>query len=192
MLYNGSMIVFNKYKIWKFKNTIFLLLSLVVFFYFLKFPFVHDLMVSLGEYGYIGAFLAGVFFVSTFTVAPSLVVLYYLASILNPWEVAMLAGLGAVIGDFIIFKFFKDAVFAELAPHFAFLKKPFFARLIGSPYFVWLVPFFGAVIIASPLPDELGLSMLGLSKIRPWQFLLLSLVLNIVGIFVIVSVPRLV
>jgi hypothetical protein len=184
--------IFNRYKIWKYKNTSFLVVSLVVFFYFLESAFIQNIILRLGEYGYLGAFIVGVFFVSTFTVAPSLVVLYYLATVLNPWEVAVLAGLGAVLGDFLIFKFFKDAVFSELEPHFKFLKRPFFARLFGSPYFAWLTPFMGAVIIASPLPDELGLSLLGLSKIKTWEFFLLAFVLNSLGIFIIVSLPRLI
>jgi hypothetical protein len=132
------------------------------------------------------------FFVSTFTVAPSLVVLYYLASLHNPVEVAVLAGAGAVVGDFLIFRFFKDAVFSELRPHFQFLRKPFFVRLFSSPLFAWLLPFFGAIIIASPLPDELGLSLLGFSKIKTWQFFLLALVLNIGGIMLIVSLPQII
>ncbi len=182
--------IFRKYKIWEYKNTFFLIISTLVFFYFLQSVFIQNLITHLGELGYLGAFIVGIFFVSVFTVAPSLVVLYYLATILNPWEVALLAGLGAVLGDFLIFKFFKDAVFSELEPHFAFFKKPFFTRVLGSPYFVWLTPFVGAVIIASPLPDELGLSLLGLSKIKTWEFFLLAFVLNSIGIFIIVSLPR--
>jgi len=183
--------LFAKYKNWKYKNTVLLAASLFVFFYFLNSDFIKNLIVNVGSLGYLGAFIAGIFFVSTFSVAPSLVVLYYLATQHNPWEVALLAGLGAVVGDYLIFRFFKDAVFAELKPHFLFFK-PSFERIFASPYFFWLVPFVGAVIIASPLPDELGLSLMGLSKIKNWQFLLLSFFLNSIGIFILVSLPRII
>ncbi len=184
--------LFEKYKNWKFKNTALLILSLIVFFYFLNSDFVRSLIVNVGSLGYVGVFIVGIFFVSTFTVAPSLVVLYYLATQHNPWEVALLAGMGAVIGDYLIFRFFKDAVFAEIKPHFTLFKKPFFERIFSSPYFAWMVPFAGAIIIASPLPDELGLSLMGLSKIKNWQFLLLSFFLNSAGILALVSLPRII
>ena len=44
--------------------------------------------------GYLGAFITGIFFVSTFTVVPASVVLFRLAESLHPIEVALLAGLG--------------------------------------------------------------------------------------------------
>jgi hypothetical protein len=50
---------------------------------------------------------------------------------------------------------------------------------------------FGAVIIASPLPDEAGVSLLSLSKLKNWQFILLSFVLNATGIFIIVTLALL-
>jgi hypothetical protein len=178
---------FKKFSDWRFKNTLLLFASIGVFFLFLNTPFVRSIIAGIGDLGYLGAFLTGIFFVSTFTVAPSMVVLYHLATLLNPWEVALLAGLGAVIGDYLIFRFFKDAVFAEIEPHFMFFRKPFFDRIISTPYFAWLVPFVGAIIIASPLPDELGLGMMGLSKIKNWQVILLSFALNSAGIFALIT-----
>ena len=85
----------------------------------------------------------------------------------------------------------KDKVFEELMPLIQKLHTPKLKLLFKSPYFAWVLPVVGAIVIASPLPDEAGVSMLGLSKIKQWQFFMLAFVLNSVGIFVIVSASRL-
>lgn len=174
------------YRNWRFKNTAILILSLIVLFYLMTFPSVKNFIASTGELGYLGAFIIGIFFVSTFTVAPSVVVLFYLAERFNAWEIALLAGLGAVVGDFIIFRFIKDGVFEELKPVFQKVAGERISNLFKTPYFGWTAMILGAIIIASPFPDEAGLSLMGLSKIKTWQFLLLSFVLNAIGIFIIV------
>lgn len=180
----------NRYSRWKYKNTTFLIVSLLVFFYFADSVIVRQFIDGLGTLGYLGAFITGIFFVSTFTVAPAAVVLFNLADHLNPFEVAILAGLGAVVGDYIIFRFFKDRVFEELKPLFDRLRGPRIVELLQTPYFAWLLPVIGATIIASPLPDELGVSILGISKMRSSHFLILSFFLNAIGIFIIVTLSR--
>lgn len=180
----------KRYKHWKFKNTFLLALSLVVFFYFADTAFVKNVIAGIGDLGYLGAFLTGIFFVSTFTVAPASVVLFYLAKELAPLEVALLAGLGGVVGDYVIFRFLKDRVFEELRPVFMRLGGVRLSQLITTPFFAWFAPVFGAIIMASPLPDEIGVGLLGISKLKTWQFLTLSLVLNSLGILIIISLAR--
>lgn len=180
-----------RWKRWHYKNTTLLVLSLVAFFFLAKTPEVDSLIRQAGTLGYIGAFIAGIFFVSTFTVAPAAVVLYHLADSLHPLEIAILAGLGAMVGDYIIYRFLKDKIFIELRPLFKRHGKPYIRILYKSPYFAWMLPVFGAFIVASPFPDEIGVGILGLSKIKRWQFFLLSLVLNASGIFLVVTVAKL-
>jgi len=181
----------DKYRNWQYKNTALLILSLVLLFFLVKADFVKDLVVQIGNLGYFGSFIVGVFFVSVFTVAPSVVVLYNLADTLNPFIVAILAGLGAVVGDYLIFRFFKDKIFDEIKPIFDKIGwSHFFSKIFRTPFFSWLIPLFGAAIIASPMPDEVGISILGISKVKSWQFIIISFLLNAVGIFVIVTVAR--
>lgn len=181
----------NKWRHWHYKNTTLLLLSAALFFYLAKTPVADNLIQQAGTLGYIGAFFAGLFFVSTFTAAPAAVVLFHLAERLHPVEIALLAGAGGVVGDYVIFRFMKDKIFAEL--RYLFLKrgKPVRA-LFKSPYFGWLTPIFGAILVASPVPDEVGVSMMGLSKMSTRQFLLIAFLLDVVGIFLIVSAARLI
>jgi hypothetical protein len=147
----------------------------------------HQALAHVGKLGYLGAFIVGMFFVSTFTVAPSMVVLFFLADTLNPLYVAPIAGAGAVLGDFLIFRFFKDRVFDEIKPVFMNFGGSHLSRLFATPYFAWLAPVFGALIIASPLPDEIGVGLLGATRIKWWQFLILAFTLNSIGILVIIT-----
>lgn len=181
----------EKYQNWRFKNTVGLGIGLALFFFFLDHPLIVLGIAKIGSFGYLGAFFAGVFFVSTFTVAPSAVVLFYLASQMDIWLVAVVAGFGAVVGDFLIFKFLKDSVFEEIKPAFRRLTGERLQKLFETPHFARLSMILGAIIVASPLPDETGLALLGLSKIKRWQFLLLSFFLNTVGIFITIALAQL-
>lgn len=180
----------DKYKHWRFKNTFFLILSLAVLFYFADNQIVRNTISGISDLGYLGAFLTGIFFVSTFTVAPAGVVLFYLAQELKPIEVALFGGLGGVVGDYIIFRYLKDRVFEELKPVFKKAGGVRLSHLYATPFFAWVAPVVGAIIIASPLPDEIGVGLLGISKLKTWQFLLLSLVLNSIGIFIIITLAQ--
>jgi len=163
---------------------------LILLVYLADSSFVKNIINAIGDLGYLGAFLTGIFFVSTFTVAPSMIVLYNLADKLNPFEVAVLAGIGAVVGDYIIFRFLKDKVFDELKPLFLKFKGNYLTKIFQTPYFAWLTPLVGAVIIASPLPDEVGVGIFGIAKMKNWQFALLSFFLNATGIFIVVTIAR--
>lgn len=180
-----------RYKNWKYKNTTFLILSIAVFIYFIDSDPVRIFITTLGGLGYLGAFIVGILFVSTFTVAPATVALFYLADKHHPIEIALIAGLGSVIGDYIIFRFLKDRVYKELAPIFGKYKRSHLKTLIKTPYFSWFSTILGALLILSPVPDEFGIGLLGLSKISLWRFIMITFVLDVVGIFLIVTLARL-
>jgi uncharacterized membrane protein YdjX (TVP38/TMEM64 family) len=175
---------------WAYKNTTLLVLSMVVFIFLADTSIVHLLIRHIGTYGYLGSFVSGIFFVSTFTIAPASLVLFHLAQDYNPFIIAVTAGAGAVIGDLLIFRYFKDQIFVEFAPLMRRLKKKGFLRPLTSPYFAWVTPIMGALIIASPFPDEIGIGMMGLSKIKEWQFIVLTFILNALGILIIVLLAQ--
>ena len=176
---------------WRYKNTTYLILSLVIFFYFIESSLVQAFLKGIGDLGYLGSFISGILFVSTFTAAPASAILFDIAKLLNPYLVAISAGLGAVVGDYLLLRYLQDKVFKELKP---LLKKPFqssiFGFLFSSPFFAWIIPIIGAIIIASPFPDEIGISLMGLSRIKKWQFLLITFILNSMGIFIIIGLAN--
>lgn len=144
-----------------------------------------SLITSTQEMRFIGSFIAGIFFVSIFTAAPATVALGEIAQSNSVVTVAILGGLGALVGDLIIFRFVKDRV----SQHFSYLVRISKSERIVSIFklklFRWVVPFVGALIIASPLPDEIGVTMLGLSKMKNSYFMILSFLLNSAGILAI-------
>jgi len=173
---------------WRYKNLTIVFIGVVLAILLSKNEMLHSFLMHLGNFGYIGAFIAGIFFVSTFTVATSALVLLTLAETLSPIEIGLIAGLGAVVGDILIFNLIKDDLANEIEEIYDQLdNKRHLKKLFHSKYFNWLLPIFGAIIIASPLPDELGISLINLSKMSRIKFVLLSYALNSIGIFIIVS-----
>ncbi|MDP2861006.1 MAG: hypothetical protein Q8N98_04850 [bacterium] len=173
---------------WKYKNLTLVALGLIAAFYLSRIEIFHEFLIHLGGAGFIGAFIAGILFVSTFTVATGALILFTLAEYLHPPEIAIIAGLGAVVGDLIIFRLIKDNLVSEIEDIYKnHLGGEHVSRLFHTKYFSWALPVIGAVIIASPFPDELGISLMGISKMGTYQFIFVSFILNAIGIFLVVS-----
>lgn len=173
---------------WKYKNVTLFFLSLVIAYFLFRYEPFHAFLLNLGSLGYIGAFLGGILFVSTFTVATGALILLVLAESLSPIEIGIIAGFGAVIGDFTIFRFIKDTLASELKSIYDHIDGGHHVtKVFHSKYFGWTLPVIGAVIIASPFPDEIGVSLMGISKMKTYEFLLVSFILNAIGIFLVVS-----
>lgn len=188
---NGSPLHFFVLRLgWEFANTLLLLASLVLLFFLMGSPVVRELIGAVGKWDYLGAFITGIFFTSTFTLAPAAVVLFSLAHVLSPFPLALSAGAGAMIGDYVIFRFVKDHLVREWIPVYCRIAGTPLGRVFSSPLFAWFAPVIGAFIIASPLPDELGVGMLGIARVKTWKMLLISFVFNVIGVFGIVLLAR--
>lgn len=175
------------YRAWRYHNLAFLGISLVALIILIDTPLVQETIGYIGSLGYLGAFIVGVLLVSIFTAGPALVVLYALANTLHPLEIALIAGLGSLVGDLLIFRFIRDGISEELQPLFTRMgNQPYIQKVLSTPYFFWVTPLLGAIIIASPFPDEIGITLLGISRIKTWQFILISFALNTLGISIIV------
>ena len=172
----------NKYII---QDGILLLLSIGFAIFVTKTGIVNNFIESLDGLTYLGIFIAGMFFTSVFTTAPSIAFLSGFAQDNPLLLVTFLGGLGAVCGDYIIFRFVKDRISEDINYLLSSSRKKRFFLIFKTKLFRWLVPFIGALIIASPFPDELGIAMLGLSKMNNKVFLLVSFIFNSLGIFVI-------
>lgn len=139
---------------------------------------------TLGQYRLIGSFLAGMFYISAFTVAPAAVVLGELAQANGVVSVALFGAAGGVMGDYLIFHFVKDRLATGLQDLLRRRRKSWLTALeMFLPR--WFLFTLGALIIASPLPDELGITLLGFSHIRTLFFLPLSFAANFIGILAI-------
>ena len=136
------------------------------------------------------AFVSGALFSSAFTTAPAIVVLGQLAQANNVWEVAAVGAVGALLADLLLFRLFKDTVSADLR----FLAKKTCGRacthLLRTRPARLLSVLFGGLVIASPLPDELGLALMGVAKIPLRVLIPVSYALNFSGILAIGFVAK--
>lgn len=136
------------------------------------------------------AFIAGLFFTSSFTTAPAIVVLAKLCVLFPLLNIALVGAGGALLGDFIIFAFIKGHLAEDLAYILSKSKMRRAAHVLKYHFVRWLMAAVGALVIASPLPDELGLALMGISKISTWKFCVLSYAFNFLGILLIAFVAR--
>ena len=151
---------------------------------------VQSLIESTSGLTHVGSFIAGLFFTSVLTTAPAIVVLGELAQNTPLFAVAFLGALGAVCGDYVLFWLVRDEVSGDVAYLVNHSGAKRLRALFRTKLFHRLLPLLGALIIASPLPDELGLALLGISKIRRERFLLISFTMNFIGIMIIGIVAR--
>ena len=140
---------------------------------------------------FIESFIAGIFFTSIFTTAPSIVTLGSIAQNNPLIPVSILGGLGALCGDLIMFRFMKN----RLSEDFVYLlkqksKKERISFIFKRKFFRWFIFCIGALIIASPLPDELGIMMMGFSKAKTSLFIPVSFIMNFIGILIVGLVVR--
>ena len=144
-------------------------------------------VLSMGEYGYLGALIGG-FFYSYGITSPLAVVLFAAFSKdLNITVAAVLGGFAAMVSDYIIFKNIEETLKKpiKLTSHYK-IKIP----KIKSKLFYVISPLIAAFIIASPLPDELAAVMLGMEKLDDKAFVLLSFSFNSLGLLVIMLIAR--
>lgn len=174
------------------KNLIFLILSVILALFLARQPWFIAFLHSLGGLGYVGAFLAGVFFVSTFTLPTSVIFLSVLNNYLTLPEICLFAALGALVGDFIMFHTVKNELEEELKPVEKYVEGTHLWKLLHTRHFRWTLPVIGALLIVTPLPNELGVSLLRLARMPTPEFVIVSFVLNILGILTLSLATRLV
>lgn len=145
-----------------------------------------QLLISTGHGQYVGSFVAGLFFTSIFTTAPAIVALGQIAALNTVVLTAFFGAIGATLGDVVIFRFIRDRFsehLTEIVAHNSTAKRV--GAIFHRRSFRWLTFFVGGAIIASPLPDELGIGLLGMSHLKMRRFVPLSFVCNFFGIVLI-------
>lgn len=181
-------------------------MSIILAILLFKSDIFYNVITFLSTYGPLSVFLGGVLFVCTFTVSFGFLILSSLTTEIPLPAIVLSAGIGGVVGDLLIFRFVKNSLTDELSPLYLnisnkvrnFLRKILphkkqsslfhIRNLVNSKYFGWTLPVLGALVIASPLPDEIGVSLIGITKMQTYKFILLSFLCNTAGIFFILTV----
>lgn len=147
---------------------------------------------SLVATGYLGIFWGGFFYAYGFTAAGATGLLLILAKSADSIYAGLIGGFGALISDILIYFFVRYSFEDEIDK----LKKEKVVLFLGNSsrnlmgaLSEYLIPFVASVIIASPLPTEIGVSLLAaLKKMTIIRFIVLVYILHTLGIFVILRI----
>lgn len=143
--------------------------------------------------GYLSVFLAGMLFSIGFTAPFGLFMLIEMAPQVHPLLAALVGGLGALIIDLIIFEAARLSLHDELkrlmaAGWFRTAIKLLYHEQFperARTYLLWSV---AGLLIASPLPDEIGVTMLsGVGSINFKRLTILCFTMDTLGILVVLS-----
>lgn len=141
--------------------------------------------IALADYLIIGNFVAGMMFTSVFTVAPSVAAFAEFAKTEPLIPMIFAGGLGAVVGDLLLYLFVRDALSDDIALMVSRRWKRRLGAIFHHPWLRWMTPIVGGIIIASPLPDELGIALMGLTSTRLIVLVPISFSMNALGIALI-------
>lgn len=169
------------------RNVILLIGGILLAVFFSQLELFSIFVSTVGRITYLDAFIGGLMFVFTFTIPVGALVLVSAADHLPVIFVALIGGLGAVLGDFLIFRFVRDNLLHEVEPICAGPSSGYFKRIFCSRYFRWTMPVLGAIIVALPLPDELGVGLMGFSQMSSRRFLLITYILDTAGILILIA-----
>jgi len=134
-------------------------------------------------------FLSGGFYAYGFTAAPATAALLILSRGQNIVIAGLVGGLGALISDILIFLFIRQSFMTEIS----LIKRESIIRILAkkiaqimgklAKYFL---PILACLFIASPLPTEIGVTLLAsLKSFSLKKFALIAFGLHTLGIFMI-------
>lgn len=128
-------------------------------------------------------FIAGALYSFSFTAAFAVVLFSNLtvaqADII---PLSIIAACGQLLMDVSLLRLFRG--FAQ--EEFSSKTKRLVARLTKSAPVRFLLQIFGAIIIISPFPEEIGLAFLGISHLSYWRILIVTYFLDMIGAFIII------
>lgn len=143
-------------------------------------------LTAINHFRFVSAIIAGMCFTTIFTTPAAIVALGTLSQINGIPETALFGAVGALIGDLGIFHFIRDRFGHHITQ--VIRHQSVGRRLIALSHtrsLRWASLLVGGLIIASPLPDELGISLIGFSNISTFWFGILSYSFNFAGIVII-------
>lgn len=174
------------------KLTILIVIIIASYFIF-KNPVAYNALESLGRGNVIiVSLLAGFLFSFGFT-TPLSIALFIILPNENMPLVLIMGGIGSVISDLIIFKLikvsFKDEIKKIEKTSTMKILEEDLATHLNKNLKTYLTYIVAGIIIASPLPDEIGVPLLsGFTNLKASIFTLLSFILHVIGIWIIIMI----
>ncbi|MCK9595775.1 hypothetical protein M0R19_01155 [Candidatus Pacearchaeota archaeon] len=173
----------------KYPKLVLLIILIALAYYIFTKPFMSEFMQLFNKLGIFGTFISGILITFGFT-APFAIGLLIKTNIQNIFLASLIGGIGATIGDLFIFSTIKLSFmdeFKRLEKTKAINK---IKKIVKNNKHIlikhYLLYIFAGIIIASPLPDEIGVSMLaGLTTIDKKRLAITSFLLHTSAIFFI-------
>ena len=170
------------------KLSLFIISVILVYFLFsgLAYKPLHDALVFMG---YFGTFLAGLLYPYALTSAAGTGILLILAKEQNLLLAGVIAGIGALISDIILFLFVKHGFSDEVQKLSKETVVRTIIRRIPDSVRVYLLAIFAGLLIASPLPTEIGIMLMtSIKNMSVKKFVIIVYILHASAIFIILLI----
>ncbi|MCW1301088.1 MAG: hypothetical protein QW507_00525 [Candidatus Nanoarchaeia archaeon] len=191
--------------IFQYKSIILFIAFLIISFHIISNPMIEKAVIGFCErFSYFTAFIAGLLYASFVTIPLSIVLIYDVARFLHPVMIGIIGGVGSMLADVLVFQFFKLSIIPEIKLLATTLKERSgrarrlfeYVKLSESmrKNALWIqkfAPLIAAFIISSPLPDELAIFFLAAVEYDMRKLMVLTFVLNSIGIVSIASISLL-
>lgn len=147
---------------------------------------------GLGDLGYVSALFGGMMFAFGFGAPFGVALLATIADDVNILIAAAVGGLGALLSDYLLFKFIRVTFQDEIdrfrdSKAFALFNGLVMRRMPPRLAYYLSVGIAG-LIIASPLPDEVGVTLLAsITAVRERTFMVVAFTLNTLGVLVVLG-----
>lgn len=175
---------------YEYKHTTLATLSIILFVFAFDSALVQAGLTYIEGLGLLGVFIAGMMFTSFFTTTPAIVLLAAFSEDYSPLVLGLVGGAGSLVGDWVILKIFEERIAFELKPLIGkFHLRGFFRRLRRRKERERTL-LAGMFTIMSPLPDEIGIALMGLSKFSLLPMFGIIYVLNCIGIMLIAVIAQ--
>jgi hypothetical protein len=136
-------------------------------------------------FGLIGVFIAGMLYTYSFTGSIGALILISIAHDFSPGVIAVVGGIGSLVSDITIFRLIRNDLKKEVDR----IGKSKFVKAVGARPILrekWFRDAVGAIVLASPFPDEIGIAIMASTKIKEDTFTLVAFIADMVGIFLLV------
>ncbi|MBI2542581.1 MAG: hypothetical protein HYW24_00115 [Candidatus Aenigmarchaeota archaeon] len=191
----GSLIKFH----FMHQNIIILVLGLVFAYFLAHSGLIYAVTEFLAQFGYLSALLLGFLFSYGALTAASAVAIFVISKSFNPVLIALIAGLGAMISNFLIYRFIKEDVLEEVK--FIFSREMGFdverfehrlnQRVYRSKFLQAAIPAISGILVSLPLPTEVFVSVLwAIARYDAKKVLFFSFLFSFLGILNIALLSR--
>jgi len=174
----------------KYPRLFLLCFSIVLAYVLFQNDYVASLILGLQNLSYIGIFVAGILFSFGFTAAFA-VGFFIFVQPENVLLAVLIGGVGSTVADLFIFEGIRSSFSKELRR----LKRTKLFREAGNwvhhslprKIYLSLMYTFAGLIIATPLPDEIGVGVIaGFTEVRPIFLTIISFILHSLAIYLII------